>query len=141
MLRQALVAISVHAAILGAGMAKADGSAKLDILISHHAQVHGLPEALVRRVIKRESNYNPGAYSRGHWGLMQIKYQTARSMGYTGSPRGLLDAATNLTYGLRYLAGAYLVANGDAERAVRLYSRGYYYVAKRKGLLSQAGLD
>jgi soluble lytic murein transglycosylase-like protein len=69
--------------------------------------------------------------------LMQIRYETARGMGYTGSASGLLDANTNLTYAVPYLANAYKVAGGDHARAVSLYAGGYYYVAKRKGLLRE----
>jgi soluble lytic murein transglycosylase-like protein len=65
---------------------------------------------------------------------MQIKHATARAMGYSGPARGLLDADTNLTYGVRYLAGAYRAARGDQERAFSLYQRGYYDVAKRQRL-------
>ena len=61
-------------------------------------------------------------------------------MGYRGSPEGLLDAATNLTYGVKYLRGAWLVADGDPDAAVGWYARGYYYEARRKGLLEEAGL-
>ncbi|CAN5218620.1 hypothetical protein BH10PSE7_BH10PSE7_04620 [soil metagenome] len=113
---------------------------ELDGLIAQYAEIHGIPESLIRRVIKRESNYNPRARSRKYYGLMQISHATARSMGYRGSPTGLLDAETNLQYAGKYLAGAYLVANGNEKKAMRLYSSGYYYVAKRKGLLAEAGL-
>ncbi len=65
----------------------------------------------------------------------------ARGMGYTGSAKGLLDAETNLKYAVRYLSGAYKVAGGDESQAVRYYARGYYYDAKRKGLLQETGLD
>ena len=65
---------------------------------------------------------------------MQIKTPTARALGYAGGPAGLLDADTNLTYGVRYLAGAYKVAGGDETRAYAFYRSGYYYAAKRKGL-------
>jgi soluble lytic murein transglycosylase-like protein len=65
---------------------------------------------------------------------MQIKHATARGMGYTGSASGLLDADTNLTYAVRYLAGAYRVAGGNQDRTVAYYASGYYYVAKRLGL-------
>ena len=68
---------------------------------------------------------------------MQIRFATARGMGYTGSASGLLDANTNLTYAVPYLANAYRVAGGDHARAVTLYAGGYYYVAKRKGLLKE----
>jgi soluble lytic murein transglycosylase-like protein len=46
----------------------------------------------------------------------------------------------NLAFGVKYLAGAYLVADGNSARAIRLYRSGYYYEAKRKGLLEEAGL-
>lgn len=115
-------------------------SAGLDGLIAACAVEYRLPEAFLRRVIKRESNFNPKVQHRGQWGLMQISHATARSMGYRGPASGLLDPETNLKYAGKYLAGAYLVAEGDEDRAIRLYSRGYYYVAKRKGLLEAIGL-
>ena len=71
-----------------------------------------------------------------YWGLMQITYATAKSMGYRGKPAGLLDPDVNLTYAVPYLANAYRVAGGDANRAVRLYASGYYASAKKARLLS-----
>ena len=97
----------------------------LDAMIARHAAANGLPVGLVHRVVIRESRYNPRARNRGALGLMQIKHATARGVGYTGSASGLLDAETNLTYAVRYLAGAYRVAGGDEDRAVALYARGY----------------
>jgi hypothetical protein len=103
-----------------------------DALIAKHAAANGVPESLIRRVIIRESRFRPGIVSKGNYGLMQIKPATARSMGYTGSPSGLLDADTNMTYAVKYLAGAYKVAGGNHDRAVSNYARGYYYAAKRQ---------
>src|SRR5262245_42420196 len=111
-----------------------DGNGNLDALIARHAAANNLPEDLVRRVIKRESAGNPRAISAGNYGLMQIKLPTARSMGYTGTAAGLLDADTNMTYAVKYLAGAYRVAGGNASRAVYYYASGYYYAAKAKGM-------
>ncbi len=54
-------------------------------------------------------------------------------MGYRGTAAGLLDADTNMTYAVKYLAGAYHVADGNANRAVHYYAAGYYYAAKTKG--------
>ncbi len=65
---------------------------------------------------------------------------TARQMGYQGHPNGLLDAETNLKFAVKYLRGAWLVADGDPAAAVGWYSRGYYYEAKKKGLLDETGL-
>ncbi len=98
-----------------------------DSMIAHHARVNGVPVSLVHRVIQRESRYNARAVGRGGtMGMMQIKHATARGMGYTGSAAGLLDPNTNLTYAVRYLAGAYRAAGGNEARAVAYYASGYY---------------
>jgi soluble lytic murein transglycosylase-like protein len=107
-----------------------------DEWIAKQAKIHGVPEALIHRVVMRESRYRPDAMHRIYFGLMQITYATARSMGYQGAPKGLLDAKTNLTYGVPYLANAYIVAENDPDRAVALYSKGYYFEAKRKHKLA-----
>ena len=98
----------------------------LDAAIARHAAANGLPVDLVHRVVIRESRYNPGARNGPNLGLMQIQYRTARGVGYTGSAAGLMDAETNLTYAVRYLAGAYRAAGGNASRAVGLYASGYH---------------
>ena len=112
----------------------------VDRLIAKYAALYEVPETLVRRVVKRESNFNPGARNRVYWGLMQIRHDTARGMGYQGSAQGLLDAETNLKYAVKYLRGAYLTADGNHDLAVRYYARGYYYDAKRRGMLDETGL-
>jgi soluble lytic murein transglycosylase-like protein len=106
--------------------------AQYDALVATHAKANNLPEALVHRVIVRESGYRPGLVSRGNIGLMQIKLGTARSLGYTGTAEGLRDPDTNLTWAVKYLAGAYRVANSDHKRAMRYYASGYYHAAKRQ---------
>ena len=47
---------------------------------------------------------------------------------------GLLDPEVNMTYAVKYLAGAYKVAGGGESGAVSNYARGYYYQAKRQGM-------
>jgi soluble lytic murein transglycosylase-like protein len=117
--------------------ARFDANGNLDALISQYAAANNVPESLVRRVIRRESRGNPRAVRAGNYGLMQIRLGTARAMGYRGSARGLLDAETNLRYAVKYLAGAYRVAGGNSDRAVHYYAAGYYYAAKRRGLLDR----
>ena len=124
----------------GSAEAKASGGSGLDALIVKYAAVYEVPVELVRRVVKRESNFRPNAYNKGHWGLMQIKHATARGMGYDGPANGLLDAETNLKYSVKYLRGAFLVADGNHDYADKLYQRGYYFDAKRKGLLDETGM-
>jgi soluble lytic murein transglycosylase-like protein len=111
------------------------GHAEYDALVAKHAKANLVPEALVHRVIVRESRYQPDLVGHGGTiGLMQIKLPTARSLGYTGTAEGLRDPDTNLTYAVKYLAGAYRAANGDHNRAVSYYASGYYEVAKRQRL-------
>ena len=117
--------------------ARLNANGNLDALIARHAAANNVPESLVRRVIRRESRGNPRVVSKGNYGLMQIKPATARAMGYRGDARGLLDADTNMTYAVRYLAGAYRTAAGNETRAVHYYAAGYYYAAKRKGLINK----
>jgi hypothetical protein len=118
-----------------------DKHGRLDRLISAYSAAYDVPASLIHRVVKRESNYNPKAYHSGNYGLMQIRYRTAKGMGYAGGPSGLYDAETNLKYAVKYLKGAWLVAGRDEKRADWLYRTGYYYDAKRKGLLDEAGWD
>ena len=109
-------------------------------LVARYADLYDMPESLIHRIIRRESGYNPAARNGPYYGLMQILPQTARTMGYRGAPEGLLDAETNLKYAGKYLRGAWLVARGDEDRAVMWYAKGYYYEAKRMGLLEETGL-
>ena len=109
-------------------------------LIRKYAAIHDIPESLLHRVIQRESDYNPAARNGPYYGLMQILPATARTMGYRGTPSGLLDAETNLQYAGKYLRGAWLVSRRNESRAVMWYAKGYYYEAKRMGLLEETGL-
>jgi soluble lytic murein transglycosylase-like protein len=112
-------------------------TSRYDEMVAEYARAHGLPEKLVHRVIMRESGYNAKAMNRRYWGLLQITYPTARSMGYRGKPAGLLDPNVNLTYAVPYLANAYMIADGDENRAVRLYASGYYASAKKARVLAK----
>jgi soluble lytic murein transglycosylase-like protein len=111
------------------------GKSALHARIAHFARLYDIPESLIHRSVRRESNYNPGARNGPYWGLMQIRHDTAKGMGYDGPAHGLLDAETNLTYAVPYLANAYKLSGGDEARAIQLYAGGYYYEAKRRGML------
>jgi len=106
-------------------------------LARQYADLYDLPHSLVLETVRRESTFNPKARNGPYWGLMQIRYDTAKGIGYRGPASGLLDAETNLLYGVTYLANAYMVAGGNEKRAHRLYRSGYYYEAKRKRLLAK----
>ena len=123
-IRLSVFSLGLTAAVF-AGAAQAQEGGAYSAMVASHAAAHGLPPSLVHRVIMRESRYNPRAVSKGNYGMMQIRLGTARAMGYTGSAAGLLDPNTNMTYAVKYLAGAYRAAGGNADRAVSLYASGY----------------
>lgn len=108
--------------------------------INHWADHYDLPRGLVHRLAIRESTHRPWARNGPYYGLFQILPQTARTMGFEGKPDDLLDAETNLKYALKYLRGAYIVADGNWDETIMWYAKGYYYEAKRKGLLVETGL-
>jgi len=127
--------LAATAALFVSSGASAQSRAQYESMVASHARANNVPEALVHRVIVRESKYHANLVGRGGTiGLMQIKLPTARGLGYTGDAAGLRDPDTNLAWGIKYLAGAYRAANGDHSRAVRYYAGGYYYAAKRQRL-------
>lgn len=129
-----LLSLSAAACLVAQQAAASD----YDAMIARHAAANGVPADLVRRVMMKESGGRAHVVSAGNYGLMQIRHGTARGLGYRGSAAGLLDPETNLTYAVKYLAGAYRVAGDNHERAIGYYQRGYYYAAKRKGLTQVA---
>ncbi len=148
MTRRSLLALMLAAA--GCGRTPAEASPQpalypgetpqMRALVRKYAALHGIPESLLHRVIQRESDYRANLRAGPYYGLMQILPATAREMGFRGNPSELLDAEVNLLYAGRYLRGAWLVSGGDEAAAVMWYARGYYYEAKRLGLLEETGV-
>lgn len=113
---------------------------ELRVLINQYADFYEVPRLLVHKVIQRESDYRPRARNGPYYGMMQILPATARGMGFQGKNEDLLDAEVNLTWAVKYLRGAWLVSDGDMDRAVMWYARGYYYEARDRCLLVETGL-
>lgn len=109
-------------------------------LVNKYADHYQVPRPLVHEVIQRESDYRPGARNGPYMGMMQILPATARGMGFAGRDSDLLDAETNLHFAVKYLRGAWLVSDGDQNKAVMWYARGYYYEAKNRCLLVETEL-
>ncbi|MEM8849594.1 MAG: lytic transglycosylase domain-containing protein [Pseudomonadota bacterium] len=109
-------------------------------LVNKWADYYDLPPSLLHRVIQRESDYRPRARNGPYWGIMQILPATARNMGMVGNPSQLLEADVGLKYSVRYLRGAWMVADGDEFEAMMWYARGFYFEARDRGLLQETGL-
>lgn len=72
-----------------------------------HAEGANVPIDTALAVVLQESSFRPNVTgAAGEIGLMQLKCQTARGIGYKGTCSDLYDPDTNLHYGLRYLRKA-----------------------------------
>ncbi len=89
---------------------------------------YGLPPGLLSSLCFVETrhqsviHYNDG--KSDSYGICQIKYSTAKELGYTGSPEDLLIPSINISY-----AGAYLKKQinryHSIEKAVIAYNKGH----------------
>jgi soluble lytic murein transglycosylase-like protein len=108
-----------------------------DRIIAQYASAYGVPVSLAHAVVAIESNYI--ASKRGHAGeigLMQVKLQTARGMGYRGTARGLYNPSTNIRYGMAYLGGAHKLGGRTVCGTILKYNAGHF--AKRMNPISAA---
>jgi soluble lytic murein transglycosylase-like protein len=96
-----------------------DGGRRYDAVIVRHARQRGLDPRLVKAVIAAESQFSPGAVSRGGArGLMQVMPATAEELGFGSSD--LSDPETNIAVGTEYLSRLFKTARRRAgERAPR----------------------
>ena len=102
-------------------------------LYAETAKRHGLPESLVRSIVKAESNGNPRAVSpKGAIGLMQLMPATARELGADPTvPEQNVDAGTRY---LKQLLAKYEEKDDQVARAVAAYNAGPGAVDKYHGV-------
>jgi hypothetical protein len=90
------------------------------------AERQGLPPDVADAVVQVESAYNPFAVGGvGEVGLMQVRPETAAMLGHRGGLTELFEPATNIRYGVAYLARAWQLAGGDLCRALMKYRAGH----------------
>jgi soluble lytic murein transglycosylase-like protein len=124
------------------------GAPTIRDLVTKHARANGVPETLAAAVVNIESRFNPQARGGSALGLMQIKYDTARSMGYAGGVTALMVPDTNLHFGMKVLADAYKASHGDICMTLARYQSGHRvthasaanraYCAKAKTYMARA---
>ncbi|GAA5106511.1 lytic transglycosylase domain-containing protein [Bartonella jaculi] len=107
-----------------------------EFLIQKFANKYNVPVNLAHAVVRVESDYKAHIKgAAGEIGLMQIKPSTARGLGFKGSIQDLYDPATNLEYGMRYLARAYKLSGGNTCGTVLKYNAGH--AAKKMNSISE----
>ncbi|MGQ0486404.1 MAG: transglycosylase SLT domain-containing protein [Hyphomicrobiales bacterium] len=103
-------------------------------MIKRTAPGYGVPTWFALRIAKVESGYNPRARgAAGEYGVFQLKCSTARSIGYSGSCGGLLNASANVKYGLKHLSLAVKSSRGNLKLAASKHNGGL----GRKSLVRQ----
>jgi hypothetical protein len=102
------------------------GRAAHVLLVRREAEQRGLPPEIADAVASVESAYNPNVVGTvGEVGLMQVRPSTAAMLGYNGTVTDLHEPTTNVRYGVRYLADAWRLANGNLCRALMKYRAGH----------------
>jgi soluble lytic murein transglycosylase-like protein len=109
----------------GAGAAQATGGSggpgPYKAEIDAAAAKYGIDPALLRGLIKAESNFDPNAGSpAGAQGLCQLMPGTAASLGCTN----VHDPAQNIDAGARYLKQQLDAFGGDVTKALAAYNAG-----------------
>ena len=104
---------------------------ELDPVISRYSRQHQLHPALIRAVIKAESDFDPMAVSRaGAVGLMQLMPQTAVRM----DVRDLYDPEDNIGGGTKYLRQLLDRFRGNLPLALAAYNAGEHVVDRYRAL-------
>ncbi len=94
---------------------------RFDAHIREAAQLYQLPEALIRAVIKQESDFNPYSVSTSNaMGLMQLLPSTAASMNVTDP----FEPRQSILGGVRFLRLLANTFNGDLVLTVAAYNAG-----------------
>ena len=104
---------SAVAAALAVAAAAPASQGHVVSLIKAMAPAHGVPTWFALRIAHVESNYN--AHLRGaagEYGVFQMKCATAKGIGFRGNCGALLDARTNVQWGLKHLS----IAIGKSRR-------------------------
>lgn len=98
-----------------------------DNLILRHSKTHGVDPALVKAVVRAESNFNPNAVShKGAQGLMQLMPDTAKLMNVDNP----FDPDNNIEGGTKYLRLLDDTFQGDMELILAAYNAGPTRVIK-----------
>lgn len=122
----AIAAVFVTAAVALPAAASFRTDRDLGSIVDRHAKALGVPADFARAVVMVESTWNPQLTgAAGEVGLMQIKHETAKYMGYDGTRADLYEPETNIRWGMKYLAGAYELAGGDICKTVLRYQAGH----------------
>lgn len=95
------------------------------------SQVFGLPPGLLSALCFTESSHrlkvvNVNDGGADSIGVCQIKVNTARTVGFTGTPKDLIDPARNIKYAAKYLKKQLDRYDGDIRKGIAAYNSGTF---------------
>lgn len=94
-------------------------------IIKSMAPAHGVPTWFALRIAHVESNYKPHMRgAAGEYGVYQLKCATAKGIGFRGNCSQLLDARTNVQWGLKHLSIAIGKSGGNLKLAASKHNGG-----------------
>lgn len=116
---------------LSAFSAEAKGKVNVYNIMRGAAKRYSIPERLLLSVCWVESRHKVNALNEldgdsPSYGLCQIKYETAKGLGFKGQAQELLDGKTNARFAAKYLSFQLKRYNGDEAKAIRAYNRGHF---------------
>lgn len=126
----------------------------LALLFASASASFNLPQGLLSGLCWVESNHKVDAIHRydgrklrpGHIpaasrGICQIKLGVARSLGFVGTGRDLMDPQANIYYAAKLLKLHLEDNDGDLEMAIAAYNMGHCKFDKRECILNRVYVD
>lgn len=114
-----------------AGSTNVSSNHSFDAIIKKASATYGIPEKMIKSVIKQESGFNPNATSSaGAGGLMQLMPGTAKYLGVSN----VYNAEQNIMGGTKYLKQLFDKFGGSYKLMLAAYNAGPGAVAKYGGI-------
>jgi len=101
------------------------------LIIEKEALMAGVPANILLGICHTESKLKIKALNKNDagspsYGICQIKYGTAKWMGFKGTKKELMSMTINVRYAAKYLRYQMDRYNGDLRKAVLAYNMGSY---------------
>lgn len=101
----------------------------LPLIFTVATQFFNLPKDLLPAICYVESNHKVEQIHKNDgnshsYGVCQVKLETARSLGFKGTPEELMKPNRNIYYAAKYLQHQLKRYNGNTEKAIIAYNRG-----------------
>ena len=100
--------------------------AAIRAIIERETATTRLPPDIAEAVVFVESRYDSSVVGGvGEIGVMQVRPETAKMLGFRGNLTELAELEINIHYGVIYLSKAWRLAGGDLCRALMKYRAGH----------------